>query len=96
MINADSGTWPPQAGRRNERVMPTRLAESYRSCMDTKTFKITTTVRDEDVQTTKEQLQAMVDALKARVPEAIVSEMTMRPAPDDRLRPLCISEDDVD
>ncbi len=80
----------------NERVMPTRLAESYRSCIDTKTFKITTTVRDEDVQTTREQLQAMVDALRARVPEAIVSEMTTKPAPDDRLRPLRISEDDVD
>ena len=48
------------------------------------------------MQTTREQLQAMVDDLKARVPEAIVSEMTTKPAPDDRLRPLRISEDDVD
>ncbi len=47
------------------------------------------------MQTAKEQLQAMVDDSK-RVPEMTVGEMTTEPAPDDRLRPLRISEDDVD
>ena len=72
--------------------MPRRPAIGYRSCMDTKTFEITTIVREEDAQTAKEQLQAVLDDLKEQVPEAVVSEITTEPATEERSRPLRYSE----
>ena len=68
----------------NERVTPERLADGYGSCMDTKTFEMTMTVKEEDVQAAKEQLQAFRDEIKEQIPEAVVSEITTQPAPEER------------
>ncbi len=43
--------------------------KDYRSYLDTKTSEITMIVREEDVQTVKEQFQAIADDLKERVPQ---------------------------
>ena len=86
------GSRPFQTQMVDERVMPKRPVDGYRSCIDTKTFKITTTVREEGAQTAREQLQAIADDLKERVPEVTVSEITTEPATDERLRPLRFSE----
>ena len=66
--------------------MPEKPADGYRSCMDTKTFEVTTTVREEDVETAKEQLQAFLDDLKEQIPAAVISEITTEPAPEERPR----------
>ncbi len=68
----------------NERVMPERLADGYRSCMDTKTFEMIMIVKEEDVQAAKEQLQAFRHEIKEQIPEAVVSEITTQPAPEER------------
>lgn len=60
--------------------------------MDTRTFEITTTVRGEDVQAAKEQLQAILDDLRDQVPEAVMGEITTEPAPEERPKPLRYSE----
>ena len=64
--------------------MPERLADGYRSCMDTKTFEMTMIVKEEDMQAAKEQLQAFRDEIKEQIPEAVVSEITTQPAPEER------------
>ena len=60
--------------------------------MDTKTFEMTMTVREEDVQTAKRQLQAFLDQIKEQIPEAVVNEITTQPAPEGRARSLRFSE----
>lgn len=60
--------------------------------MDTKTFELTRTVRDEDVETAKEEIQAVLEDLQEQIPDAVVSEITTEPASEERSRPLRYSE----
>lgn len=76
----------------DERVMARTPHRAYPGFMDTKTFEIYTTVKDEDAQAAEEKLQTILDELKEEVPGVVVGEIIREPAYEERHKTLRCSE----